>query len=150
MNYQIFFILKYLKNKNRYINASFGFGKVNGTGKIDTSLLIQKYKEYLHKDNRCVNEMFDYDQLQLKENHISYKKYNSKKIIFSEGYTAINNPFFPQEIINKKNSSEKLIIPNKGEYVIIKAPELKLNSMLKTSLFIIPLENDLYKSWCYL
>ena len=134
-----------LKNTNSYINTSFGFGKVNGTGKIDTSLLIQKYKEYLQKENRYVNEMFDYDLLQLEENQISYKKYNSQKIIFSEGYAAINNPFFPQEIINKKNSSEKLIIPNKGEYIIIKAPELKLNSMLKTSLFIIPLENDLYK-----
>ncbi len=38
-----------------------------------------------------------------------------------------------------------MLIPNKGEYITVKAPELKLKAMLKSSLFIIPLGDDLYK-----
>ncbi|PHS67186.1 MAG: FAD-dependent oxidoreductase [Flavobacterium sp.] len=134
-----------IKNDNQNINAPFGFGKVKSTGKIDTVLLIKSYKEYLKKTNCLIEESFNYKELQQKDNHIIYNSYRSKKIIFSEGFATKDNPYFPKEIINNKNLSEKLILPNKGEYIIVKSPELQLNNMLKTTLFIIPLGDDLYK-----
>jgi len=136
---------EFIKNDNQNINVPFGFGKVKSTAKIDTSLLIQLYKKYLLKNNNFIDEAFNYNLLQQEEHHLIYKNLKTKKIIFSEGFSAKNNPFFPKEIINNKKVSEKLIVPNKGEYIIIKAPKLQLNSMLKTSLFVIPLGNDLYK-----
>jgi glycine/D-amino acid oxidase-like deaminating enzyme len=36
------------------------------------------------------------------------------------------------------------MIPTKGELLTIHAPDLKINFVLKGSVFIIPLENDLY------
>ena len=134
-----------ISNNNPNINAPFGFGKVKSTGKIDTSLLIKSYKEYLLNNNCLINEAFKYKELQQENNFIVYNNYKANKIIFSEGYAAKNNPYFPKEIINNKNLSEKLILPNKGEYIIVKSPELQLNAMLKTSLFIIPLGDYLYK-----
>ncbi|MCF6307557.1 MAG: FAD-dependent oxidoreductase [Flavobacteriaceae bacterium] len=134
-----------LKNENQNINAPFGFGKVKSTGKIDTVLLINSYKKHLEKSNCLINESFNYKQLQQEDNHIFYNNYIANKIIFSEGYAVKDNPYFPKEIINNKNLSEKLILPNKGEYIIVESPELQLNTMLKTSLFIIPLGDNLYK-----
>src|SRR5690606_29038269 len=52
-----------------------------------------------------------------------------------EGSKVIENPFFPKNII----------IGNKGEYIIIKAPTLKLNALLKGSVYVIPLGKDKYK-----
>jgi glycine oxidase len=133
---------KIIKNKNLNINAPFGFGEVNNTGKINPIVLIENYKNYLLKNNQLKNEAFDYNTLQVSVDKVFYKDVISKKIVFCEGASAKDNPYFPSKT---KISNEPLVIPNKGEYIIINSPELKLYSMLKTSLFIIPLTNDLYK-----
>ena len=133
---------KIVKNDNQNINAPFGFGKVKSTGRINPIQLIQLYKSHLLKLGQYRNEKFEYENLIEKNNKVQYKDVVADKIVFSEGYSAKDNPFFPQNI---KEGKEQLIIKNKGEYIIIKAPDLKLEAMLKTSLFIIPLEDDLYK-----
>ena len=133
---------KIIKNKNQAIIAPFGFGKVMHTGTINTSLLINAYKKYLQKENRLIEEVFDYKKLQEINNEIFYQDIVSERIIFSEGASVRRNPFFPPP---PKSGSKHLLIPNKGEYIIIKAPKLQLGAMLKSSLFIIPLGNDLYK-----
>ncbi len=131
-----------IKNDNPSIIAPFGFGKVNSTGIINTSILINSYKEILKKSKSLINEVFDYNELQEINNEILYKDIIANKIIFSEGASVRHNPFFPP---SPKSGTKHLLIPNKGEYITIKAPELHLISMLKSSLFIIPLGNDLYK-----
>ncbi len=56
---------KIIKNKNLNINAPFGFGEVNNTGKINPIVLIENYKNYLLKNNQLKNEAFDYNTLQV-------------------------------------------------------------------------------------
>jgi len=131
-----------IKNKNPHIHAPFGFGKVNHTGTINTSLLISSYKDYLLKNNKLITEVFDYKKLKEVVGKIYYKEFQSSKVIFSEGASVRLNPFFPPPPIS---GGKHLLIPNKGEYIIINAPRLQLKAMLKSSLFIIPLGDDLYK-----
>ena len=131
-----------IKNENPEINAPFGFGKVLQTGIINTSLLINTYKEYLQSNEILKSEVFDYYELQEVDGMIKYKDIAAKKIIFSEGASVRHNPYFPPP---PKSGTKHLLIPNKGEYITIKAPELKLNGMIKSSLFIIPLGDELYK-----
>ncbi len=131
-----------IKNENESIKAPFGFGEVRQTGIINTSLLIRSYKEYLQKNNKLRNEVFDYNLLQETNNELVCQDIISKKIIFSEGASVRHNPFFPPP---PTSGSKHLLIPNKGEYILIKAPELHVRAMLKSSLFIIPLGNDIYK-----
>ena len=131
-----------VKNDNKFINAPFGFGKVMQTGIINTSLLIKSYKEYLQKNNKLRQEVFNYNLLQDFDEEISYQDIISNRIVFSEGASVRHNPFFPPPPIS---GSKHLLIPNKGEYIIVKAQELNLKSMLKSSLFIIPLGDNLYK-----
>ena len=124
-----------IKNSNPSVLAPFGFGRVNGTGRIHAAQLLASYKKYLDSSGSFSSEEFDYNLLQEREGGIQYKDISATKIIFSEGATAVNNPYFP------KNA----LIGNKGEYVIIKAPELNTNDFLKGSMFVIPLGNDEYK-----
>ncbi len=131
-----------IKNENQAINAPFGYGKVMHTGTINTTLLISAYKEYLQRENILIEEVFDYKKLQEINNEMIYQDIVSERIIFSEGASVRHNPFFPPP---PTSGSKHLLIPNKGEYIIVKAPELQLRAMLKSSLFIIPLGDDLYK-----
>ena len=126
---------KLLNSLNPFIPSQFKFGKVQETAVIDTERLLIEYKKYLQKIDSFSDEIFDYDAVAIDEDHCSYKSESCKGIIFCEGMGLINNPFFNYLPLRG----------NKGEYIIVRAEELKLSVMIKSSIFIIPLGNDLYK-----
>ncbi len=132
---QNFLSSEFLKNENKSIEAPLGFGEVLGTAQINAEILLEEYKKLLISEGNLISEDIQYVAIQQKENCIVYNNISARKIIFCEGSKVIDNPFF------QKNA----IIGNKGEYVIIKAPALKLNTLLKGSMYVIPLGNDEYK-----
>ncbi|WP_445715262.1 NAD(P)/FAD-dependent oxidoreductase [Flavobacterium sp.] len=125
-----------LINKNyQDIDAPFHYGLVNETGYLDINTLILSYFNYLKKINAFSEETFDYNAIQFFDNSISYKGIEAKHIIFAEGYGLHANPFF----------NDLPLDGTKGELLIIKAPNLDLDVVIKSSVFILPIGNDLYK-----
>ncbi|PWH84400.1 FAD-dependent oxidoreductase [Algibacter marinivivus] len=125
---------KLVKNDNDFINAPFGFGEVLETGRIDVKSMIKAYKADLLKQEILIETPFDYFDLQIDENGVAYKKVNAKHVVFAEGFGIKQNPFFENLPLN----------PAKGELLIIEAPDLKMDYVLKAGVFLIPLDNDLY------
>lgn len=125
---------KLVKNDNDFINAPFGFGEVLETGRIDVKSMIKAYKADLLKQEILIETPFDYFDLQIDENGVAYKKVNAKHVVFAEGFGIKQNPFFENLPLN----------PAKGELLIIEAPDLKIDYVLKAGVFLIPLDNDLY------
>ncbi|OEJ99212.1 FAD-dependent oxidoreductase [Flavivirga aquatica] len=123
-----------IKNNNNAIDASFGFGKVMHTGRIDVKTMIDAYKADLLEKELLFEEPFDYDKLKTEAKSIHYKNIISTNIIFAEGYGIKDNPYF----------NYLPLIPAKGELVTIHAPDLKIYYVLKAGVFLIPLDNDLY------
>ena len=124
-----------VSNENPNIEASLGFGKVIGTARIDTELLLSGYRDYLKSKGQLLEETFNYDNLKNLRDSVNYNSIKAQKIIFCEGSAVNENPFFPK----------MAIIPNKGEYLVIKAPQLNLNTFLKGAFYIIPQGNSYYK-----
>ena len=123
-----------IDNQNEYINAPFGLGQVNQVGRLDTQLLINSYKKWLLESNFLQKETFDYSEVKQQKDFIEYKNFKANQIIFTEGFGLKKNPFFNHLPLNG----------TKGEMLTIKAPDLKMEFILKTSIFIVPLANDLY------
>lgn len=132
---QHFLSSELIRNTNPAINAPFGFGAVLGTGQIDTHNLLTRYRNILTSKERLVPEEFQYNMLQSSEDKVIYKNLSASRIVFAEGAKVIQNPFFPKHALTG----------NKGEYVLIKAPELKLMALLKGPVYVIPQGNDTYK-----
>ncbi len=124
-----------IKNTNQSIKAPHGFGKVLECGKINPSKLISTYRDYLQDNNQLITETFEYEKLQLKTNSVVYNTISATKIVFTEGASAVQNPYFPTNNF----------VGNKGEYLLIKAEKLQLQEILKGPLFIIPQDEDIYK-----
>jgi len=124
-----------ITNENSQIKAPFGFGRVNGAGRIFPAVLLQAYRRHLESSKFLISEEMQYDALVISEENVQYKDISAKKIVFAEGANAINNPLFPKEYL----------VPNKGEYIIIHAPELKTAAILKGPVMLIPLGKDTYK-----
>ena len=122
-------------NDNPKLDAPLGLGKVHQAGRLDSQLLISTYRAYLFKRQLLKKENFVYDNLIIENDGLTYTDYKIKNIVFAEGYGLKQNPFF----------SEAPLTGTKGEVLVIKSKDLKLNKTVKSSIFIIPLGNDLYK-----
>ncbi len=124
-----------ITKKYKSIDSSFGYGEVLQTGYVDTALLLKKYKNYLITNQLFLEESFDYSLLQEETDGIRYKDIQARHIIFAEGFGMHANPYFQHLPLDG----------TKGELLIIKAPLLNLDVILNTSLYILPLGNDLFK-----
>ena len=125
--------LKY--NKYNGIDSPFGFGEVLQSGYVDIALLLSKYQSYLTNQGLLWNEAFIYGDLEVQNGYVVYKKERYKQVVFAEGFGMHANPFFFNLPLDG----------TKGELLVIRAPELKLDVIIKSSVFILPIGNDLYK-----
>lgn len=121
--------------KYKGIDAPFGYGEVLQTGYVDTALLLKTYKDFLISNNLFQEESFDYNELITESDTIIYKDIKARHIIFAEGFGVHSNPYF----------NDLPLDGTKGELFTIKAPDLDLDVIVNTSVFILPIGNDLYK-----
>ena len=117
------------------IQADFGYGEVLHTGYVDTASLLTAYRNYLTATNWFRQEAFDYSEFDIEEDYVQYKDIQAKHLIFAEGFGLHANPYFNHLPLDG----------TKGELFIIKAPGLDLDVIVNTSVFILPLGNDLFK-----
>ncbi|WP_053977039.1 NAD(P)/FAD-dependent oxidoreductase [Mangrovimonas xylaniphaga] len=129
-----FLSISLVKNHNEEINAPFGFGEVLHTGRVDTTALIDGYQDYLKKEGRLVSVAFNHELLNVESNTFYYGEYTADRIVFCEGFGIKKNPYFQHLPLNG----------TKGETITIKAPNLKLDVILKGSAFLLPLGDDVY------
>ncbi|MDD5150058.1 MAG: FAD-dependent oxidoreductase [Flavobacterium sp.] len=134
-NLSSFLSTNLITKKYKGIDSPFGYGEVLQTGYVDTALLLNNYKDYLKKNQLFRDESFDYSLLEEEENGVRYKEIQARHIIFAEGFGMHANPYF----------SNLPLDGTKGELLIIKAPQLDLNVIVNSSVFILPLGDHLFK-----
>ncbi len=117
------------------IDSPFGYGQVMQTGFVYTNKLVTDYQNYLAENNWIRKESFDYSALEIRESSVVYKGIESKNIVFAEGFGINVNPYFNHLPLDG----------TKGELFIIKAENLVLDVIVNTSVFILPLGDNLYK-----
>ncbi len=124
-----------VKHSYEHIASPYHYGKVNHTGYLNISILIEAYTNYL-KSLTCFSaSSFEYDKIEFLNDGIRYNGLQAKHIVFAEGFGLHVNPFF----------NDLPLDGTKGELLIIKAPNLKLDAVIKSSVFILPIGNDTYK-----
>ena len=126
---------KISKEKIEGVVGDFGFGELTGTGRIDTALLVKSYRNYMMNFNRLIDMSFEYDQLDTSKEYVQYQHIKAKRIVFCEGFGIKKNPFFNYLPLNEV----------KGESIVIHAPTLKIDFLLKSGFFVMPIGNDNYK-----
>ena len=121
--------------KRKGIIADFGFGNVKEAGRIDTKHLVEVYREYLRTEKKIQFEKFEHQQIKFRKDHLEYKDVITDRIVFCEGFGMTKNLFFNYLPLNEV----------KGELIIIRAPELEIDFLIKSTLFVLPLGDHLYK-----
>mgnify|MGYP000725336174 CR=1 FL=1 len=115
--------------------ADYGFGELNKTGRIDTEKLVTSYRIYLESIESIKYENFDYQKLRSTNTSIYYNAIEADRVVFCEGFGIKQNPFFNYLPLNEA----------KGELLMIHAPELNIDFLLKSAVFVLPIGNEYYK-----
>jgi len=110
-------------------------GIVKQTGRLDLPRFVKELRCFFKNKGKLIEEDFDYDALEVNNSSSVYKGWETKKVIFSEGTYIINNPWFNWLPFR----------PVKGDVLTIKSTDLKVDTIRKKNVFILPIGNDTYK-----
>jgi glycine oxidase len=120
-------------NSPKDIKTKFGYGVVKNSSKLKVKIALDSFKESLNGD-QFINEQFDNKALILNDKFVEYKNIRANQIVFCDGIQMKKNKWF-----------EYLpLIGSKGEMLVIKAPMLSSKKIIKGSIFVVPIMNDLF------
>ena len=120
---------------NNFFNYDLGCGEIRPVYTAHLETLLPAWRQQLQKENKLLEEDFDIAQLKVEKNKVHYKNITADKIIFCDGTSSFENPFFKQ----------LPFAPNKGEALVLHIPGLPDQHIYKKGLMIVPLaQPDLF------
>ena len=82
---------KLIPNNNPCLSAPFGFGEVLHTGRVDTKQLTKLYSGYLSRKKLLHKKTFNFADLKIGTNSLSYRALSGKRIVFATGFGLKRN-----------------------------------------------------------
>ena len=129
-----FLSTKLVKRQFPHVVSPFGYGEVLHTGYVDTSAFIAAYQQYLKSNGMLADLRFKYDEVKV-AGAISYNGLVARHIVFADGFGIRQNPFF----------NDLPLAGTKGELLVIKAPGLPEDVLIKSDVFLLPVGNQMFK-----
>jgi glycine/D-amino acid oxidase-like deaminating enzyme len=120
---------------NPYFNYAHGCGQVRPAFCADVPILVESWRHYLVGQNSYRAGHFNAAALKVQNNGVQYEDITAQKIIFCEGFTGEENPWF-----NKLPFAN-----NKGEALYIECPGLENKHIFKMHFLLAPLmQKDIF------
>lgn len=126
---------KLLRNTNEALDAPYGYGEVLHTGKLHTANLLNAFIDDLHGSGQLMAEAFDPRALVPEGEGFRYGNLQARRVVFCEGFGLRGNPYFNYLPLQG----------TKGELLVIRAPELREERVIKAGIFIMPAGKDRYR-----
>ncbi|ELR72256.1 hypothetical protein C900_01810 [Fulvivirga imtechensis AK7] len=129
------FITK-VHHRSQYAFSTDDYGgiELNMSGYLDIPRYLKAYRSYLESKKIMLSAKFDHKLLKPGSDAVVYRGYSTKKIIFCNGLDAFHNTHFDWLPFQ----------PVKGEVLQIKT-EIQLEHILNRGVFVIPIEDDVFK-----
>lgn len=109
----------------------YALAELKNGAQVNLPALVHHFRLFFERNQMLFTEHFDTDQLSISSEHVEYKDIRASKIIFCEGFKAMENPYFNYLPFN----------PDKGELLLVSIPNLNLNHILKNKMAIVPLHD---------
>lgn len=110
-------------------NYDFGCGEIKPVYTVHLETLLPAWRKRLIEKNQLLEEEFDSKQLKVTAGKIQYKNIVANKIIFCDGNSSAGNSYF----------NLLPFAPNKGEMLLLEAPDLPPTHIYKKGMMLVPL-----------
>lgn len=120
------------EDENRFLNLfnyELGFGEIKPVYTAHLENILPAWRQLLLQKKSLIEEDFDISLLQLRNDEVQYGDITAKKIIFCDGASCGNNPWF----------SKLPFAPNKGEALTLRIDDLPTDHIYKNGLTLAPL-----------
>jgi glycine/D-amino acid oxidase-like deaminating enzyme len=117
---------------NPFFNYDLGCGEIRHCYTVHLENLLPAWRRQLNINSQLMEEDFDAAELVINQDSIQYKSISAEKIIFCDGLSSFQNPFFRQ----------LPFAPNKGEALIVEIPGLPSNHIYKKGFVLAPLADE--------
>ncbi len=111
-----------------HIQYEFGYGIIHPCYLVDLQLLLTSHRKKLSDNHQLLEERFEIKNMLVDNDGIRYKEVTANKIIFCEGVTGFDNPYFKALPYGA----------NKGEVVLVEIPELPATHIIKRGYSLVP------------
>ncbi len=111
-----------------FFRYDFGYGEVAPAYTVHLETLLPAWRNYLSAQHILLEEHFDTTELKEETRQIHYKDIVADKIIFCDGTTGADNPYF-------KNLP---FAPNKGEALVLEINGLPDTAIYKKTMLLVP------------
>ncbi len=115
-----------------FINNPFDGLSIVQSGWVDVPLMLNVLKNHFVQLEQYQETHFDYDALTVNSEGIVYQNKNYRKIVFCDGFQAIQNPFFNWLPFN----------PVKGQTLTIQINDYTLTEIVNQGIWILPLNDS--------
>lgn len=116
------------------IQPAFGYGQVRQAARVDIGLITALLEQRRREAGNFRSEAFDYEQLRMDEEGVSYRDLSARRVVFAEGWRGRFNPYF----------SYLPFRGSKGEVLLIHLPDHQLDRIIKHRLFVVPYRDGTY------
>jgi glycine oxidase len=111
----------------------FGSGRLKQAYAVDPNVFFTSYQQWFTKENKWLNESFDFDKFNPSESTYHHLFYDG--VIFCQGGQNPDNPLFRNVPVQT----------TKGELLIVQSDYLQPKETLNRKCFVLPLEGNKFK-----
>ena len=119
---------------SQFFNYDFGCAEINPCYLVNLPELLPAYRKALQQQNLLLEEKFEIDKLKIDDKRIRYKDITANHIVFCDGVSSFNNPYF-------KNLP---FAASKGEALLIEAENLPGTNIFKKGFSLVPWRKNIY------